>query len=103
MTLNLNLDEVVSRYEQKITERLATGKTTQEQVDKVGLVDSDMELFAYQTLQSRAFASGKISFDVAQWLYRTIGGEYPTKKRFNAQSPAKRAVVTQLMGELLTK
>ena len=96
-----SMESIVQMFETRINERLAKGIITPEQVATLGIVENDMELFAYQTAQSRAFAAGKIPFDAAQWLYRHLGGEFPTKEKFNAQSPAVRAVVTQLIGELI--
>ena len=95
-----SLPEVVQMYEDRIASRIKSGDVTQEQVDKLGLVEKDSELYEFQSLQSRAFASGMISLYNANWLYQNLGGEAPDKEQFNKLSPAKRIVITQVMSEL---
>lgn len=95
------LPEVVADYDAAITKRLAAGIITQKQVDELGIIEDDMELFAYQNIQSRAFAQGILNFEQANYLYRNLGGEFPTKEKFNSKTPAERAVITKLCGELL--
>jgi len=60
-------------------------------------VDS-AEHFAYQTLQSKAFASGKLSLDNAQWLYATLGGSADI---FNRRSLAIRIVAITMIAKLV--
>ena len=96
-----SLDEVVQDYQDRITQRIAAGQTSQKAADALGIIDSDLELFEYQNIQSQAFAAGIITQDQAFWLYVHLGGENPMKEDFNARPTAERIVITQLCGELL--
>jgi len=61
---------------------------------------TDNELFAYQTLQSRAFASGKLSEEEASWLYQKLGRENPTSEKFAKLPLAEKMAITKVMEEL---
>ena len=66
--------------------------------------DLDFEMFtAFQTAQSRAFASGLLSMDEAQLIYNSLGGEihhsgdgWPVET-----SQATKMVITQACAELM--
>ena len=62
---------------------------------------SDTDLFQYQSTQSQAFASGKITKDEAMDLYRIFGGEVPTHEKWVKQPLADKIVATQIVGELM--
>jgi hypothetical protein len=53
------------------------------------------EHYAYQTLQSTAFAGGKINQDVATFLFTTLGGSHTV---FNRQPLPVRLLAIQMIG-----
>jgi thiaminase len=66
---------------------------------------TDYERYAYQTAQSRAFASGTLTQDEAMTAYRAIGeagseknGNWPANTTY-----AMKVAITALMGELVTR
>jgi hypothetical protein len=91
---------------------LSVVKTIQAKLDtltpeKRKALDKDMDLsfmehYAFQNKKSAVFASGKLSLDVAQWLYIKLGevgaesnGGWPV-----GVTLAEKIVVTKAMGEL---
>ena len=74
--------------------------------EKLDKLDHTMQenlssLVAYQNAQSFAFASGNLTADEAQALYRIYGGECPSAQAWAKQSLAARVVATKAAGELL--
>jgi hypothetical protein len=61
------------------------------------------EHFAYQTLQSRSFAMGKLSLYDAQHIYMALG-EAPGANGWAAETDlATKLVVTQVLAELIER
>jgi hypothetical protein len=91
---------LIRQYEASIAERLANGKTTQQQVDKLNrILSMDVgDYCRFQALKSFAFAAGKMTLEEAQTIYAYLGNSVGT---FNAQSVAIKAVLTQVFQELL--
>ena len=98
--MNRLLDSV-RRYEVRIADRLARGSTSMKELSFLALADSAAELVQYQQAQSRAFAYNRLTSDEAFWLYTQLGGEMPTREKFNSLPVAVRIVVLQSMKELL--
>ena len=68
--------------------------------------EADMSLsmedfIGYQNAQSRAFASGKLTFDESQSAYIALGGEIFHGDWPSGTSLATKIAVTRMIGELL--
>lgn len=94
--------EAITAMEAKISELNGVG------VNGVPLseIDTDLqfdEFAAFQTAQSRAFASGKIGMGEAQLLYRSLGGEMHHEGDGwpRDTSLATKIVVTKVCAELM--
>lgn len=67
------------------------------------LDNSLIEHFTYQTVQSRAFAMGLLTYEEAQTIYVALG-EVPAEDGWAAgTSLATKLVVTQVLAELIAK
>ncbi len=66
-----------------------------------GLKTPWSDLVQYQQLQSHAFASGKLSSEEAQTLYRMYGGETPSAAKWDRLSIGEKVVGTKVASELL--
>jgi hypothetical protein len=97
------------RYRVKVELALSSGKdisgrpTTKEHILGLSKADSDREVMAFQSIQSKAFASGILSEEEASWLYQKLGREIPTKKKFNELPVWDRIAIMQTMDELLRR
>ena len=104
MPLNPNVNRVtamIRQQEDAIAQRLATGKTTQEQLDRLHLA-LNMEIGEYcrfQELKSLASVSGLLTLEEGQLIYQYLGN---TVEAFNAQPLAIKVVLTKVFEELLT-
>jgi len=96
------IETAIKNMETNIKERLASGKTTQEQCDKMHKdLDMPLEDFClFQEMKSVASMDGTLSLDAAQTVYALLG-EVPDT--FNNRSLAEKYVLTQLLGELANK
>ncbi len=59
------------------------------------------DFVGYQNAQSRAFASGRLSFDEAQSAYIALGGDSYHGDWPNETPLAMKIAITRLIGELL--
>lgn len=101
--------EAVDRYEARLKQIKETGiganglPVNWVAMERAAMFDSDMEVFALQTLQSRSFAMGILSEEEASWLYQKLGREMPSKKKFNALPLAERMVIITTAGQLVNR
>ena len=93
------INSAITRMTAQVADRLASGQTTQDAVDKLhGTLDMDFTEFAkFQELKS-ASMHGALTPAEAQTIYGYLGN---TPEHFNAQPIAVKAVLTQIFGELL--
>ena len=91
------IQAAISRYEEKMP------TIAKEKLDKLSeqLKTEWGDLCTYQTLQSQAFAMGKLTLAEAQQIYQILGGECPSPEGWDKRPLAERVVVTQIMSELL--
>ena len=94
------IQRAIDRMKAQIEERIALGMTTRERVARTG---RDLDLTAteharFQELKSVAFASGVLSLEEAQLLFRLLGA---SPASFNKRDVATKAVLTQTFQELL--
>ena len=75
--------------EEKLADLERTVKTTRE------------ELVIYQGAQVFAYSNGWISNDIAGFLYRVYGDEFPTVEKWDLLTIGERAVATVAAKELL--
>ncbi len=92
----------------KLAEALETAKITVDGLDDAkkselhDILKADVtELAAYQNAQARAFSSGAICLEDAQFLYRTFGGECPSSKKWDEIPLAEKIVATKAVVELV--
>jgi len=74
----------------------------QEEIHKT-LEQSFNDLIACQELQSYGFASGILSLEEAQELYRIYGGDVPSPEKWDKLSLAEKVIGTQICAELAQK
>jgi hypothetical protein len=103
MPLNSNINRVaimIQRQQAAVTERLATGKVTQERLAELNTsLNMDVgEYCRFQALKSFAFAAGKLTLEEAQTIYAYLG---TSVEAFNRQPLTVKAVLTQIFQELL--
>jgi hypothetical protein len=105
----LTLDKY-SAYEASIQSVLDSGVNAQTgaPIDTASLeanLDIDAsEFFAYQELQARSHAAGKISPEVAMIIYRALGGEVQSSGNggwAKGVTLARKVSITNLIGELV--
>lgn len=80
------------------------GKLSGEKIQRIeenARLDDMIEAIAYQDLQARGHAAGKISTESALWMYRLVGGEMPSEKTFNKHSLPERIVAMEILGHLI--
>ena len=88
---------IITKSIQKVNEQLQIlPKEKIDRLEKNARIDDGIEFVAYQNAQSRAFASGRIEFDDAQWLYNMINS-------FNKQPLADRIVALEFLSQLVVK
>jgi hypothetical protein len=106
MSLNTLLGAKPNRIEAAVAlieGRLATLPADKlESLKKTASLTSD-EFFVYQQTQSRAFAGGRLTFDEAQIVYSSLGGEHFEGDWPEGTSLALRITITKLMAELLRR
>ena len=90
----------IARLKARIPERIASGLTTQADVDKLhGTLDMDLEEYVkFQELKSLASQNGDLTSDEAQTVYGYLG---ETLETFNNQPVEVKSVLIQLFKELL--
>lgn len=64
---------------------------------EASMVVDFQEHFDYQTLQSEAYASGKIPLDVAKFLFKTLGGSSDV---FNSKPLGERMLALSMLNLL---
>lgn len=87
------VEEVLKTADEEKIKRLTAASTL-----------SSQEFFAYQQQQSQAHASGILTLDEAQMVYRVLGGEFQRNTKDGWPKDTKLAmkiVVTQFMGQLI--
>lgn len=90
----------IAKMKLQIADRIASGQTTQEQVD-AARSNLDMgfdEYCKFQELKSLAMCEDKLTLDEAQLIYKYLGDSPDV---FNGQLAEVKAVLTQLFKELL--
>ena len=73
-------------------------------IDELDVSLSFEEFFAFQTAQSQAFASGRLTEDEAQLIYNSLGGEIHSSEEDGwpkETSLATKLVITQVCAELM--
>jgi len=91
----------IARMKAQIEERIAKGIVTAAKVEETRKA-LDMDFVEYaklQELKSLAVASGKLSLDEGMTIYNYLGEAGPDK--FNGQPVEVKAVLTQMLKELL--
>lgn len=94
------IEAMIARYQGKINSKIIEDPGAVEKLDKQ-MSTSFSDLVQYQNLQALAHASGKITTDEAQLVYRLLGGEAPSEEKWAKLSLAEKVTITQLMSELL--
>lgn len=69
-------------------------------LEKNSQIDCLWEAIAYQNLQAKSHASGKLSTDSALWLYNLLGGEVPSMETFNKRGLSERIVAMEMFAHL---
>lgn len=104
--------EKYEAYEASIQAVLEGGKNvkTGAEIDAAALeatLDLDAEeFFAWQNLQARSHAGGKISPEVAMVIYRALGGEMQSSGNggwAKGVTLARKVSLTNLIGELVAR
>tara|TARA_Y100000034_G_C6854379_1_gene388015 strand:- start:464 stop:766 length:303 start_codon:yes stop_codon:yes gene_type:complete len=93
--------EAIEKMRKQIADRIATGQTTQAQVDALhkNLDMSWGEYTIFQNHKSAAAVSGKLTLGEAQTIYAVLGEAGPDK--FNQSDIATKSVLTRIFAELL--
>ncbi len=90
----------ITAHEKIITERLANGLVTQDNLDRLDRV-LDMDLFEYvrfQDLKSVAVSAQMLTLDEGNTVYAHLGN---TPETFNGRSIAVKVTLTELFRELM--
>ncbi len=90
----------IATQEANIETRLADGRTTQDNLDKLhGELDAELlEFFKFQELKSLAVSEQILTLDEGMTVYRYLGESPET---FNGQRLAVKVTLTELFRELM--
>ena len=90
----------IAAQEQNITDRLADGRTTQENLDKLhSTLDMEiMEYVRFQEIKTLAVSAQTITLEEGQTVYAYLGESPGT---FNKQSLAVKVTLTELFRGLM--
>jgi len=94
--------ETIQKAIDKVAARIAIiPEANVQRLEQNAQLDSLLEAIAYQDLQARSHASGKILLGVALWLYNILGGEIPCPESFGRNTLPERIVAMELLACLM--